>query len=121
MKMRLLLLRLVIILVAALVGASIGKVGFSDPVTFSVGGGIIAAVVVGIVSLFTPRISKFEKSMPPKKLLGLRIGTCGFMIALCGWLIAVFISRVVGFYFGATGVIIGFIGIGIHWVSMFGK
>ena len=104
--------RVAIIFVAALVGASLGKVGDFDQVYSAVCCGIIAAVAVEIGVLFKARHEVLEKTTPPSKLLGLRVGVIGFCVALGGWLVAVYASQAAGFILVATSVGIGFIGNG---------
>ena len=113
--------RIIIITVAALVGASVGKVGFSDPVPFFLGGGVVAAIAVGIAGTYSPQTAKLEKTTPPRKLLGLRIGTVGFVLAICGWLVTVFSSQHYGFILASSGIGIGFVGMAVHFINMFRK
>lgn len=113
--------RIIIVAVAALVGASVGKVGFSDPLPFSLGGGVVAVIAVGIAGLFSPQTAKLEKSTPPQKLLGMRIATVGFVAATCGWLLTVFISQTFGFFLTASGIVIGFVGVAVHFINLFRK
>jgi len=113
--------RLLIIIVAALVGASIGKIAAFNQSYSAAGGGAIAAIAVGIGALFNPKTKELESTTPQKKFLGLRIGVIGFCVALAGWLVAVYASHPAGFILVATGVGIGFIGMGIHFVNMFRK
>lgn len=121
MKMSAIIPRLLIISVAALFGASIGKVADFDQSYSAAFGGIIAAIAVGIGALFKTKTKELENTTPPRKLLGLRIGVIGFCVAAGGWLVAVYVSQAAGFILVATGVGIGFIGMGIHYVNMFRK
>lgn len=119
MKMSSIVPRLLIISFAAPFGASIGKIADFDQVYFAAAGGIIAAIAVGIGTLFNAKTKKLESTTPPRKLLGLRIGVAGFCLAAGGWLVAVYASQSAGFILAATGVGMGFIGMGIHYVNMF--
>ncbi|MBU1424409.1 MAG: hypothetical protein KKH12_03095 [Gammaproteobacteria bacterium] len=110
---------LVIVSVASLLGLSLAKVSSENPWAFSLGAAAIAAVAVGISSLFREPTASFEQTTPPRKLLGMRIGVAGFAVALCGWLIGVFLSASVGFYIVALGVAIAFVGFPIHVYNMF--
>ncbi|MDA8413727.1 MAG: hypothetical protein M0023_08050 [Desulfobacteraceae bacterium] len=113
--------RLLIISFVALFGASIGKVADFDQIYSAAVGGIIAVLAVGIGALFNTKTKELENTTPPRKLLGLRIGVVGFCLAAGGWLVAVYTSQAAGFILVATGVGIGFIGMGIHYVNMFRK
>ncbi len=121
MKMPSIIPRLLIVSVAALFGASIGKVADFDQSYSAAFGGIIAAIAVGIGALFKTKTKELESTTPPRKLLGLRIGVIGFCVAAIGWLVAVYASQAAGFIFVATGIGIGFIGMGIHFVNMLRK
>lgn len=109
---------LAIVSVAALLGLSLAKVASEDPLVFSLGAAVIAAVAVGIAGLFHTPAASFEKTTAPRKLLGLRIGVAGFLIALCGWLVGAFVSTSVGYYIVAFGVAAGFVGFPIHIYNM---
>ena len=113
--------RLLIISFAALFGASIGKVADFDQIYSATVGGIIAAIAVVIGALFNTKTKELENTTAPRELLGLRIGVVGFCFAAGGWLVAVYTSQVAGFILVATGVGVGFTGIGIHYVNMFRK
>lgn len=113
--------RAIIIAIASLVGASVGKVGFSDPLPFLIGGGVVAVIAIVIAGLFSHQTAKFEKSVPSKKLLGLRIAMAGLLLALAGWLLAVFVSIRYGYIIAAPGIVIGVIGIVIHFINMLRK
>ncbi len=121
MKMQSIIPRLLIISVAALVGASIGKVAAFDQGYSAAGGGIIAAIAVGIGALFDTKTKEVERTTEPRKLLGLRIGVVGGCVAVGGWVVAVYASQPVGFMLATTGIGIGFLGMGIHCVNMFRK
>ena len=121
MKIPSIVSRLFIICFAALFGASIGKVADFDQIYSAAVGGVIAAIAVGIGALFNTKTKELENTTPPRKLLGLRIGVVGFCLAAGGWLVAVYTLQVAGFILVATGVGVGFIGIGIHYVNMFRK
>lgn len=113
--------RILIISVAALFGASIGKVADFDQRYSAAFGGIIAAMAVGIGALFNTKTKELENTTAPRKLLGLRIGVIGFCVAASGWIVAVYTSQSAGFILAATGIGTGFVGIGIHFVNMFQK
>lgn len=120
-KMQSIIPRLLIISVAALVGASIGKVAAFDQSYSAAGGGIIAAIAVGIGALFNPKTKELERTTPTRRLLGLRIGIIGFCVAVGGWLVTVYASQPAGFILAASGIGVGFVGMGIHYVNMFRK
>lgn len=113
--------RAIIIFIASLVGASVGKVGFSDPLPFFIGGGLVAVIAIGIAGVFGHQTAKIERNIPSKKLLGSRIAMIGLMLALAGWLLAVFVSIKYGYIISAPGVVIGVIGIVIHFINMIRK
>ncbi|ADO00797.1 hypothetical protein Gbem_4096 [Citrifermentans bemidjiense Bem] len=113
--------RILIISVAALFGASIGKVADFDQRYSAAFGGIIAAIAVGIGALLNTKTKELENTTPPKKLLGLRIGVIGFCVAASGCIVAVYTSQSAGFILAATGIGTGFVGMGIHFVNMFRK
>lgn len=110
---------LAIVCVAAILGLSVAKVSTADPLTFSVGAAAIAAIAVGIATLFRKSTTSFETTTPPRKLLGMRIGMVGGVIALCGWLVAVFLSAMVGYYIAVLGVVTGLVGFPIHFYNMY--
>lgn len=114
-----LFLSLAIVSVAALFGLSLAKVSSEDPWAFSLGAAVIAAVAVSIARLFRQTTASSEQTIPPRKILGLRIGVAGFVVAICGWLVGVFFSASVGYYIVALGVATGFVGFPIHIYNMF--
>jgi len=121
MKIQSIVPRAAIIFAFALVGASLGKVGEFDQMYSAVCGGIIAAIAVGIGALLDTKTKEIERTTEPRKLLGLRIGVVGGCTAICGWVVAVYASQPVGFMLVASGIGIGFLGMGIHYVNMFRK
>lgn len=118
MKSRL-LPNLAIVAVAALLGLSVAKVSSEDPLVFSLGAAVVAAVAVVLASLFRQPSAAFEQSIPPRKLLGLRIGVTGFLVALFGWLLGVFWSASVGYAVVVVGIVFVFVGFPIHIYNMF--
>lgn len=116
---RRLLISLAVVGIAALLGLSFAKVSETDPWAFAVGFAAIAAVAIGIAGLFHRQVSSFEKAVPSRKLLGLRISVVGIAIAFGGWLLSVFVSAAVGYYVVVLGVLAGFLGFPIHFYNMF--
>lgn len=102
----------------ALLGLSIARVAAFDPWALSLGGAVIGAVAAGVDALFQQPIASLEEAIPPRKRIGMRIATVGFLIALGGWLVAVFLSRSAGYYIVVAGIGVGFIGIIIHFINL---
>lgn len=118
-KMKNLIPKVLIVLIAALVGTSIGKVTSFDLLLSATGGAVIAVIAVGIAALFGTKTSEIEKNIPPRQLLGMRIAVVGFIVAVFGWVITVFVSQSVGYFMTATGIITGQVGIVVHFFNMF--
>lgn len=118
MKSRL-LPSLAIVAVAALLGLSVAKVSSEDPLVFSLGAAAVAVVAIVLATLFRQPSAALEQSIPPRKLLGLRIGVTGFLVALFGWFLSVFWSASVGFAVAAVGIVVALIGFPIHIYNMF--
>jgi len=108
-----------IVAVAALLGVSIARVSSSNLWGFAIGSITIAAIAIGIAGLFSSKTASFENATPPRKLLGMRIGVVGGLISLCGWLIAVFVLASVGYYVAVLGVVVGLVGLAIHFYNVY--
>lgn len=108
----------------ALIGLSLSRVvpSLADrSLETTVGGALLAVIALSIGHFFRNRISHFESSIPARKLKGLKVGTLGGLIAFSGLLVAIFISYQVGYWIAVLGIVIGFIGMGMHLVAMFSK
>ena len=99
--------RLLIVLVFALLGASIGKVASLGMLPCAIGGGVIASIAVFVAALFSKPAETLEKLSPPSHLLWMRIAMIGGSVALCGWFVGVFVSYRMGYFVAAPGVLIG--------------
>lgn len=88
-------------------------------VSFTVGGALIAVIAIVIARAFSGQPIRPFPAIPPRKLLGLKVGVVGFCTALFGWLVAVFINHAAGFALVVAGIVVGFVGMAIHFVLMF--
>ena len=77
-------------------------------------GAVIAVVAIVIHVLTKNRIRRFESSKSPKHLLGLKIGTVGFVTASSGAIVLVYLSVGVGTHIVKLGIAIGFVGMAVH-------
>ena len=85
----------------SLAGVSIALVGF-----------FLARTVSGRVIVSLPPIK-------PRQLLGLKIFFSGFFVAINGWLVATLIHTDAGIRIAMIGIVIGFVGMGVHFVLGF--
>ena len=118
MKIQSIIPRLLIVFASTLFGASFGKVADFNPIYSAACGGVIAAIAVGIGTLFSSKTKELERKTLPRKLLGMRIGVVGVCVAIGGWLIGVFVSYETGYIVVAIGIGTGFVGMAIHFVNM---
>jgi len=106
-----------LVILFALIGLSFSRI---DPamanksLELSGAGALIAAVAIAISAVFRDSTRRFERSIPSRKLVGLKIATVSFLIALVGWLVAVFVSAPAGYWVAASGVVFGGLGILVH-------
>lgn len=111
-----------IIVVAGLMGFSITRVdagAAEHQVGFTLGGALVAGIAILISRLFSVRTQEVTAAIPEKKLLGVKVGVVSFCVALSGWLVAVLLNGKVGFVLVVAGVAAGFVGMAIHFASIF--
>ena len=90
-----------------------------DGLAFALAGALFASVALFVGFLLRPATSQLENSRPSIYFLGLKIGVVGFFIALCGWLMTIYICGKSGLVLVAVGVLVGFVGMLIHFFFLF--
>ena len=112
---------LAVLVIVALLGASLAKVGGGNQWLFAVVAVVFATIALCIGRIFRGLTSSFERNTPPRKLLGMRVAMIGFLIATLGWLVGVYIYGPLGFYLAGAGIVAGLIGFPIHYRNIFRK
>jgi len=111
-----------IVAALALVAAPLPRVGgesLSVQLWFAFGGAVASAVILLVVwAVRSDGRLRGGFYVNPSRYRGLRIGFGGFCVAMLGWLIGVFASGTVGYWVVALGILIGFIGMIVHFVIM---
>jgi hypothetical protein len=108
-----------LVILFGLMGLSLSRVepSMADrALELTAGGAFIAIVALAIGALLRPR--NLETDIPSRWLLGLKIGTFGFLIALAGWLLGVFISVGVGYWVAVAGILLGGAGMLVCFLMM---
>jgi hypothetical protein len=82
---------------------------------------VLMATFVGPGLLSGERRWRRAGYLESRKWRGLKLGFGAFCIALAGWLTAVFLSPPIGIGLVAVGVLLGFVGIAMHFVAMFSR
>ena len=86
---------------------------------FSFAGLGVALIGVFLAQAVSGRIIVSLPPIKPRQLLGLKIFFSGFFVAINGWLVATLIHTDAGIRIAVLGIVIGFVGIGIHFILGF--
>ncbi len=108
----------------ALMGLSITRTKIFSPdqgFLFSLTGLGIALIGVFIAQAVSGRIFVSLTPIKPRQLLGLKIFFSGFFVAINGWLVATLIHTDAGIRIAGLGILIGFVGMGVHFVLGFNR
>jgi hypothetical protein len=86
---------------------------------FSLVGVGIALIGVFLAQALSGHIIVSLPPIKPRQLLGLKIFFSGFFVAINGWLVATLIHIDAGIRIAVLGIVIGFVGMGVHFVLGF--
>jgi hypothetical protein len=113
---------LIVIVGVALLAASLARVDGSDTAIQLrcgfVGAGLGAAAVFLVWALRPSKVGGGNLFADSLRYRGLKIMTYGMFVALIGWLAGVFISLSVGYWIAVLGIVVGFVGLIIHFATM---
>ncbi|NRF67840.1 hypothetical protein HLB44_12675 [Aquincola sp. S2] len=92
---------------------------FERPIVPPVVGVTIGILALWIASLTYSRIANLLPPVQAQKLIGLKIMLGAFILASLGWLIAVFLHQRSGIVIAGLAVLVGFVGMAIHFLHQF--
>ena len=111
-----------VIALFAAVGHSISRVADvpdGDGALLAAGGAGIACIALLVGTIIGPGARALENCEPPNTFLGIKVAMGGFLLAMVGWLTAVYLHGVSGYFIAVAGVLIGFVGLGMHFFLIF--